>query len=108
MQLEAEELVKRVAAEPDNASRIKKMYRIVLNREPTAEELKIAIAYIHSEPMKEYEEAKNRPAPGGRGEGRGRGGVDGAGANGDSPQPGKTEDQTPDPKGVLEGEGNAA
>jgi cytochrome c553/mono/diheme cytochrome c family protein len=99
MQIEAEELVKRVAAEPDNASRIKKMYRIVLNREPTAEELKIAIAYIHSEPMKEYEEAKNRPAPGGRGDGRGRGGIDGDGA-----PAAKAESQTPDPKrGAVDG-----
>jgi hypothetical protein len=62
MQIEAEEVAKRVVGEADNASRIKKMYRIVLNREPSEDELKIAIAYLHSEPMKEYEETKDKEA----------------------------------------------
>jgi hypothetical protein len=61
MQIEAEQLVKRVATEPDNASRIKKLYRIVYNREPSEQELKLAIDYLHSEPMREFEEAKNKP-----------------------------------------------
>jgi hypothetical protein len=83
MQIEAEELAKRVATEPDNASRIKKMYRIVFSREPSAEELKLAIDYLHSEPMKEYEEAKNKPASAGGGR-RGRGGAGEADAGKDA------------------------
>jgi hypothetical protein len=75
MQIEAEELAKRVATEPDNASRIRKMYRILFSREPSAEELKLALDYLHNEPMKEYEEAKNKPASSGGGR-PGRGGAD--------------------------------
>jgi len=83
MQIEAEELAKRVATEPDNASRIRKMYRILFSREPSAEELKLAIDYLHNEPMKEYEEAKNKPASPGGGR-RGRGGA-GDAENGKDP-----------------------
>ena len=73
MQVESEELVKRVAGEPDNRSRIRKAYEIVYGRDPSEEEMKLGIAYLHEEPMKEYEDNKNKPAEGGRG-GRGRGG----------------------------------
>jgi cytochrome c553 len=85
MQIEAEELAKRVAGEPDNASRIRKMYRLLFSREPSAEELKLAIEYIHNEPMKEYEEAKNKPASAGGGRrGRGGAGDDNAQKDGDA------------------------
>jgi mono/diheme cytochrome c family protein len=60
MQIEAEELAKRVAGEADNASRIKKLYKIVYSREPSADELKLGLDYLHSEPMKEYESAKTK------------------------------------------------
>jgi hypothetical protein len=94
MQIEAEELAKRVATEPDNASRIRKMYRILFSRDPSAQESKLALDYLHNEPMKEFEEAKNKPASPGGGR-RGRGGADDgdggkdadkdAGANQDGP-----------------------
>jgi Protein of unknown function (DUF1549)/Protein of unknown function (DUF1553)/Planctomycete cytochrome C len=72
MQVESEELAKRVAAEPDNRSRIKKAYQLVYGRDPSEQEIKLGIEYLHAEPMREYEENKNKPAdtPGGRG-GRG-------------------------------------
>ena len=35
VQIEAEELAKRVAAEPNNAARIKKIYQLVYGREPS-------------------------------------------------------------------------
>ena len=62
MQVEAEQLAKRIASEPDNAARVRKAYRIVYDRDPSEQELKLAIDYLHSEPMQEYEEAKNKPA----------------------------------------------
>src|SRR5207253_3182530 len=74
MQAEAEELAKRVATEPDNRSRIRKIYQLVYGRDPSEQEIKLGIEYLHGEPMKEYEENKNKPAEtpaGGRG---GRGG----------------------------------
>ena len=58
VQLEAEALAKRVAAEPDNRARIRKMYTLTYGRLPSEEEIQIGLAYLHSEPMKEYEEDK--------------------------------------------------
>jgi hypothetical protein len=77
--VEAEEFVKRVAAEPDNRSRIKKVYLLAYGREPSEQEIKLGIDYLHEEPMREYEENKNKPPePGGGGRG-GRGGRGGGG-----------------------------
>ena len=78
MQLESEELAKRVAGEPDNQARIKKAYQLIYGRQPTEAEIKLGIDYLHSEPMKEYEENKNKPPePGAAGGRRGRGGQGG-------------------------------
>jgi cytochrome c553 len=98
MQIEAEELAKRVSTEPDNASRIRKMYRIAFAREPSAEELKLALDYLHNEPMKEYEEAKNKPASaaGGR-RGRGGAGDDNAQKDADKDAGANPDDQVAQP-----------
>jgi mono/diheme cytochrome c family protein len=74
MQVESEEMAKRVATEPDNRSRIRKVYMLAYGRDPSEEEIKLGIEYLHAEPMREYEEDKNKPAEEGRG-GRGRGGA---------------------------------
>jgi hypothetical protein len=80
MQLESEELAKRVATEADNQARIKKVYQLAFGRQPTEAEIKLGIDYLHSEPMKEYEENKNKPPePGAEGGRRGRGGRGGGG-----------------------------
>src|ERR1700693_1561064 len=104
MQVESEELAKRVAGEPDNRSRIRKAYQLVFGREPKEEEIKLGIAYLHEEPMKEYEENKNKPPEGGRG---GRGGRGGGGMGGrpteTSPAP---KPETP-PAAALTEEGAA-
>jgi hypothetical protein len=74
MQVEAEGLAKRVAGEPDNRARIRKAYQMVYARDPSEAEMKLGLEYLHSEPLKEYEENKNKPPEGGAG-GRGpRGG----------------------------------
>ncbi len=78
MQLESEELAKRVAGEADNQARIKKAYQLIYGRQPTEAEIKLGTEYLHSEPMKEYEENKNKPPePGAAGARRGRGGQGG-------------------------------
>ncbi len=91
MQLESEELAKRVATEPDNQARINKVYQLVYGRQPTEAEIKLGIDYLHSEPMKEYEENKNKPPePGAGGGGRrggGRGGKGGAASGGEGGAP---------------------
>ena len=76
MQVESEQLAKRVASEPDNRSRIKKVYQLIFGRDPSEQEIKLGLDYLHAEPMKEYEENKNKPAetPAGGGRG-GRGGA---------------------------------
>ena len=51
-----------MAAEPDNRSRIRKAYLLVYGREPSEQEIKLGIEYLHAEPMREYEENKNKPA----------------------------------------------
>ncbi len=87
VQLEAEELAKRVAPEANNRARVRKMYNLVYGRDPNEQEVLLAIDYLKTEPMKEYEENKNKPkdeAGPGRG-GRGRGGP---GAGGPPPAAG--------------------
>ena len=65
MQAEAEQLAKRVATEPDNRSRIRKAYLLVYGRDPSEQEIKLGIEYLHAEPMREFEENKNKPPEGG-------------------------------------------
>jgi len=70
MQVESEELAKRVSTEPDNRARIRKVYMLAYGRDPSEEEIKLGLDYLHAEPMREYEEEKNKlPEDGG-----GRGG----------------------------------
>jgi Protein of unknown function (DUF1549)/Protein of unknown function (DUF1553)/Planctomycete cytochrome C len=81
MQIESEELWKRVSEEPDNTARIKKVYQLAFGRLPSEGEIKIGLDYLHAEPMREYDENKNKPpeADSGGGGGRGRGGKGGGG-----------------------------
>ena len=58
VQLESEALYKRVAAEPDNRARIRKLYNIVYNRDPKEAEIQLGLEYLKTEPIKEYEESK--------------------------------------------------
>jgi mono/diheme cytochrome c family protein len=62
MQVEAEELAKRVAAEANQRERIRKAYRLVYGREATESEIALGIDYLKKEPLLEYEERKNKPA----------------------------------------------
>jgi hypothetical protein len=61
VQLEAEALAKRVAAEPDNRARIRKIYSLTYGRLPSEQEIQIGLGYLHAEPLKEYDEDKNKP-----------------------------------------------
>jgi cytochrome c553 len=82
VQIEAEALAKRVSTEPNNRARIVKMYELAYGRNPSEEEIKIGLDYLHTEPLKEYEENKNKPkdpAAGGGRRGGGRGGRGGGG-----------------------------
>jgi mono/diheme cytochrome c family protein len=60
VQLEAETLYKRVAAEPDNRARIRKLYNMVYGRDPKEAEIQIGLEYLRTEPLKEYEESKKK------------------------------------------------
>jgi hypothetical protein len=61
MQIEAEEFARRVAAEPDNRARIRKAYLLAYGRGPSEQEIKLGLEYLRAEPLREYEEDKNKP-----------------------------------------------
>ena len=83
MQVQAEEIAKRIAPEPDNRARVKKLYQLVYGRVPTEQEIQIGVAYVKSEPLLEYEESKKKAAEQSKGAGpRKRGG----GEEGKSPE----------------------
>jgi cytochrome c553 len=82
IQVESEELAKRVAGEPDNRSRIRKAYLLAYGRDPNDEEVKLGLEYLHTEPLREYEENKKAAPEGGRGGGR-RGGATDTAATGE-------------------------
>ncbi len=98
MQVESEEFAKRVAGEPDNRARIRKVYMLAYGRDPSEEEIKLGLDYLHAEPMREYEEEKNKlPEDGGGRGGRAGGAFTGAakpepteGATGTDATPGAT------------------
>ena len=51
-------LARRVAPEPNNTARIQKAYRLAFGRAPTDAEVQVGLAFLATEPMKEYEERK--------------------------------------------------
>jgi Protein of unknown function (DUF1553) len=104
IQVESEELAKRVATEPDNRSRIHKVYMLAYGREPSEEEVKLGLDYLHNEPLREYEENKNKP-PEAAGRGGGRSGRGGRGGTGAAPA---TITETPAVEGGAGAEGGAA
>jgi hypothetical protein len=103
--VEAEEFVKRVAGEPDNRSRIKKVYLLAYGREPSEQEIKLGIDFLHEEPMREYEENKNKPPEPGTG---GRGGRGGRGGGGTGPATATATAKPEPPEGAPDGEGGEA
>jgi Protein of unknown function (DUF1549)/Protein of unknown function (DUF1553)/Planctomycete cytochrome C len=60
VQIESEEIAKRVTAEPNNRARVRKLYQLVYGREAAESEIAVAIDYLKNEPMKEYDEFKSR------------------------------------------------
>ena len=58
MQQQAERLAARVIELPTDEARIQKTYRLIFGRAPTAAELKAGLAYLHAEPMKQYDDQK--------------------------------------------------
>ena len=58
MQQQAELIARTVAAEPDNTARIQKAYRLIVGRAASDAEIKAGLAFLGSEPLKEYEERR--------------------------------------------------
>jgi hypothetical protein len=58
MQQQGELLARRVAAEPDNTARIQKAYHLIFGRAAADAEVKAGIAFITTEPLKDYEERR--------------------------------------------------
>jgi len=96
VQIEAEELAKRVAAEPDNRARIRKLYQILFGRLPAEQEIVAGIEYLKSEPMLEYEESRKRLN-------EAKPGKDGKEKPGEPLMTGDAKPAPPEPKPVAEG-----
>lgn len=64
MQLQAEELAKRVAPEANNRERIRKAYQLVFGRDATESEIALGTEYLKTEPLVEYEERKKKKPEG--------------------------------------------
>lgn len=67
VQQQAELLAQRIAAEPNQAARIQKAYRLVFGRAASDGEVRAGLEYLRAEPMQEYEErrtAKAKQPPG--------------------------------------------
>ena len=58
VQQQAELVARKLAEEPDNASRIKRAYRMIYGRAPDDAELKAGLTYLAAEPMRTYEERR--------------------------------------------------
>ena len=59
MQQQGELIARRVAPEADNTARIKKAYRLIFGRAASDAEVRAGLAFLTTEPVKEYEERKN-------------------------------------------------
>jgi len=62
MHIEAEELAKRVANEPNNRARVQKLHQLTYGRPASEGEIALALEYLKAEPITEYEEFKNQKA----------------------------------------------
>ncbi|MEZ5403223.1 MAG: PSD1 and planctomycete cytochrome C domain-containing protein [Bryobacteraceae bacterium] len=62
MQIQAEELAKRVAAEATQRDRIRKAYELVYGRNANEQEIAMAVEYLKAEPVTEYEERRKKVA----------------------------------------------
>ena len=54
MQQQGELIARQVAAEPDNAARIQKTYRLIFGRSANDAEVKAGLAFLTTEPLKAY------------------------------------------------------
>ncbi|HEY2012814.1 MAG TPA: DUF1553 domain-containing protein, partial [Bryobacteraceae bacterium] len=57
IQAQAEALVKRVEGEPDDAAKIRAMYRRVVDRDPSPKELDLAMSYLSDSTLAQYAQA---------------------------------------------------
>jgi len=62
MQQQGELLARRIASEPNNTARIQKAYRLIFGRAATDAEVKAGIAFMTTEPLKDYQERKDTKA----------------------------------------------
>ena len=58
MQQQGELIARQVAAEPDNTARIQKAYRLIFGRAASDAEIKAGLAFLTSEPLKQYQERR--------------------------------------------------
>jgi hypothetical protein len=59
IQQQAERISRRVANEPDNTARVQKAYRLIFGRPASDAEVKAGLAFLTTEPLKQFEERKS-------------------------------------------------
>ncbi len=59
MQQQGELIARQVAGEPDNTARIQKAYRLIFGRSASGAEVTAGLAFLTTEPLKQYEELKS-------------------------------------------------
>ncbi len=96
MQQQAERLARRIVQEPDNAARIQKAYRLIFGRAADDAEVKAGLAFITTEPLKDYEERKSTKDTKDTKEGKSAAGVKDAG---DSKKDSASDDEKPEAVG---------
>src|SRR4051812_46290127 len=62
MQQQGELVARKLANEPDNTARVQKAYRLIFGRAATDAEVRAGLAFIATEPLKDYEERKAEAA----------------------------------------------
>jgi hypothetical protein len=58
MQQHAEQLAEKVAEEPDDTARIRKVYRLIFGRAPSPEEIAAGHQFLQGEALKQYEDRR--------------------------------------------------
>jgi hypothetical protein len=62
MQQQGELMARQIANEADNTARVQKAYRLIFGRAATDAEVRAGLAFITTEPLKDYEERKAEAA----------------------------------------------
>jgi hypothetical protein len=105
VQQQAELVARRIESEPTSEARMQKAYQLVFGRAATAEEIRLGLEYLRSEPLREYEERKKAEEEKEKKKAEKKEVSDKQGATPDAPSPVEDQGNAPvmDPNGMMAG-----